>query len=51
MEILAGDLEVLLPGSAGWKKVKAGDSFYVPAQSTFSRNVKTVTGYCRSYIR
>ena len=51
MEIQAGDLEVLLPGSAGWKAVKEGDSFDVPAQSTFSLKVKTVTDYCCSYIR
>jgi uncharacterized protein YaiE (UPF0345 family) len=51
MEIQAGDLEILLPGSAGWKAVKEGDSFDVPAQSTFSLKVKTVTDYCCSYIR
>lgn len=51
MEIQAGDLEVLLPGSAGWKTVKEGDSFDVPAQSTFSLKVKTVTDYCCSYVR
>ena len=51
MEIQAGDLEVLLPGSAGWKTVNEGDSFDVPAQSTFRLKVKTVTDYCCSYIR
>ena len=51
MEIQAGDLEVLLPGSAGWKTVNEGDSFDVPAQSTFRLKVKTVTDYCCSYMR
>ena len=51
MEIQAGDLEVFLPGSAGWKTIKEGDSFDVPGRSTFSLKVKTVTDYCCSYIR
>jgi uncharacterized protein YaiE (UPF0345 family) len=51
MEIQAGDLEVLLPGAAGWKTVKEGGSFDVPAQSTFTLKVKTLTDYCCSYIR
>jgi len=51
MEILAGDLEVLLPGASAWKPVKAGESFEVPPQSKFSLKVKTVTDYCCSYIK
>ena len=51
MEILAGDLEVLLPGSDDWKTVKEGGSFEVPGQSKFSLKVKSVTDYCCSYIR
>ena len=50
VEILAGDLEVLLPGSRGWKMVKEGNSFEVPAQSKFSLKVKNLTDYCCSYI-
>jgi uncharacterized protein YaiE (UPF0345 family) len=50
MEILAGELEVLLPGAKGWKTVKAGASFEVPAQSKFSLKVKSITDYCCSYI-
>ena len=49
MEILAGDLEVLLPGGDRWKAVKAGESFEVPAQSKFKLKVKSVTDYCCSY--
>jgi uncharacterized protein YaiE (UPF0345 family) len=49
MEILAGDLEVLLPGAEGCKAVKEGESFEVPAQSKFSLNVKNIADYCCSY--
>jgi purine/pyrimidine-nucleoside phosphorylase len=49
MEILAGDLEVLLPGAAGWKTVRDGETFEVPAQSKFSLRVKKITDYCCSF--
>ncbi|MDA8124095.1 MAG: pyrimidine/purine nucleoside phosphorylase [Deltaproteobacteria bacterium] len=49
MEILAGELDVLLPGGAGWVTVKEGDVFEVPAQSKFSLQVKSLTDYCCSY--
>jgi uncharacterized protein YaiE (UPF0345 family) len=50
MEILAGDLEVLLPGAPGWRTVAAGESFEVPAQAKFKLKVKRLTDYCCSYI-
>ena len=50
MEILAGDLEVFLPGGKGWKAVKEGESFEVPANSKFRLNIKGITDYCCSYI-
>lgn len=50
MEILAGDLEVLLPGEEGWKTIRGGDAFDVPAQSKFSLKVKTLTDYCCSFV-
>ena len=49
MEILAGDLDVLLPGTTVWKPVHAGDTFKVPAHTQFSLKVKTLTDYCCSY--
>ncbi len=49
MEILSGELEVLLPGAAGWKTIKEGKSFEVPAQSKFKLKVKSITDYCCSY--
>lgn len=51
MEIMSGDLEVLISASEGWKTVTTGDQFEVPAQSQFSLNVKTITDYCCSYIK
>ena len=50
MEIIDGDLDVLLPGSATWKSFGQGQTFEVPAKSKFSLKVKTVTDYCCSYI-
>lgn len=49
MEILAGEMEVLLPGETQWQTYKAGDSFNVPANSRFKLQVKTVADYCCSY--
>ncbi len=50
MEILAGDLEVLLPGTSEWSKVQGGESFEVPANSKFSVKIQQPTDYCCSYI-
>ncbi len=50
MEIMAGDLEILLPGDDEWKTIKAGESFEVPANSKFGIKIKTITDYCCSYI-
>ena len=50
MEILAGDLEVLLPQNDEWITVTGGESFEVPADSKFSLKIKTVTDYCCSFI-
>ncbi|MCU0915959.1 MAG: pyrimidine/purine nucleoside phosphorylase [Planctomycetes bacterium] len=51
MEILSGDLEVQLPGSATWKKIKAGAQFTVPAKSKFSLKVASVTDYICSFVK
>ncbi len=50
MEILAGELEILLPGEDGWQQVKGGESFEVPANAKFKLKIKTLTDYCCSYI-
>lgn len=50
MEIMAGELEVLLPGARDWQLVKGGESFEVPAGAKFGLKVKTLTDYCCSFI-
>ncbi len=35
MEIIAGKCRVMLPGDKDWRTVNAGDSFKVPANSSF----------------
>lgn len=51
MEIISGDLEILLPGSAKWQRIQGGETFEVPANSKFSLKIKSVTDYCCSYIK
>ena len=50
MEILSGDLEVLLPGADSWLDVKGGESFEVSADSTFKLKIKGLTDYCCSFL-
>ncbi|BBN60083.1 pyrimidine/purine nucleoside phosphorylase [Hydrogenovibrio marinus] len=50
MEMLAGDVEVLLPGETEWKAIPVGETFEVPANSKFGIKVKTVADYCCSYL-
>ena len=49
MEILAGELDVLLPGHSEWHTYRGGDNFMVPADSRFKLKVKMVADYCCSY--
>jgi len=51
MEILSGELEVLLPGERTWKLIKGGQSFEVTANSKFKLKVTKVTDYCCSFIK
>jgi hypothetical protein len=51
MEILSGELDVLLPGLDAWKTIKGGESFDVPSNSSFKLKVKTVTDYCCSFVK
>jgi uncharacterized protein YaiE (UPF0345 family) len=50
MEILSGELDVLLPQNSGWQMIQGGQAFEVPANSKFSLKVKTVTDYCCSFL-
>ena len=50
MEIMMGDLDVLLPGQSEWKKIKNGESFHVSANSKFKMRVKSLSDYCCSFV-
>lgn len=50
MEILAGELDIKLPGNDGWQNIHSGESFEVPANSKFSLLIKAPTDYCCSYF-
>lgn len=50
MEIIDGDLDVLLPG-AEWQAIKGGESFNVPANAAFSLKIKAPTDYICSFIK
>jgi uncharacterized protein YaiE (UPF0345 family) len=49
MEMLGGEMDVLLPGKSEWQSVKEGDEFRVPAKTKFKLVVKETTDYCCSY--
>ena len=50
MEILAGELDVLLPGEDSWRAVRGGQSFNVPGNSRFQLRVRTLSDYCCSFL-
>ncbi|TWT85217.1 hypothetical protein Pla123a_00230 [Posidoniimonas polymericola] len=49
MEVLAGEMQVQLPGEE-WKTYAAGESYYVPANSSFKLKITGVADYCCSYL-
>ena len=49
MEILSGEPDVLLPDRQDWQTFKAGESFEVPAGSSFKLRLKGLVDYCCSY--
>lgn len=51
MEILAGKLEVLLPGEEEWLSIESGQVFEVKENSRFKLVIKELTDYCCSYIK
>ncbi|MCF8006755.1 MAG: pyrimidine/purine nucleoside phosphorylase [Methylovulum sp.] len=50
MEILAGEVEVLLPNTTDWQAYAAGDSFKVSAKASFTIKVRIATDYCCSFL-
>ncbi len=51
MDILSGELEVLLPGTTAWKTVKGGQSFDVAPNAKFKLKVKKLTDYCCTFVK
>ena len=51
MEIMSGDLEVLLPGEKNWLPVRDGGSFSVAPNSKFTVKVKRLSDYCCSFVK
>ena len=51
MEIMSGELDVLLPGEKNWMTVKGGESFAVAANSKFTMKVKRLSDYCCSFVK
>ncbi|CAI6082420.1 Pyrimidine/purine nucleoside phosphorylase [Paenibacillus sp. JJ-100] len=49
MEILSGDLKVLLPGEEEWQEIQGQATFHVPAKSTLKLVIRSVTDYVCSY--
>jgi uncharacterized protein YaiE (UPF0345 family) len=50
MEVLDGEMNVLLPGAAEWRVYTAGQSFDVPANAKFKLKISGVADYCCSYL-
>jgi uncharacterized protein YaiE (UPF0345 family) len=51
MEVLAGKLTALLPGSEEWKSFVPGQMFEIPANSKFKVLADEVSDYCCSYLK
>lgn len=49
MEVLNGDMEIMQADETEYRLYKEGDSFVVPAHSSFKIIVKTFADYCCSY--
>jgi purine/pyrimidine-nucleoside phosphorylase len=50
MEIMAGELTYRLTDTEEWLAIKAGESFNVPADSSFDLKVTQLADYCCSYL-
>jgi len=50
MEIMVGTLTYRLDGTDEWNTIKSGESFNVPAKSSFDLKVTELADYCCSYL-
>lgn len=49
MEVLGGEMKVLLPDHSDWQVFAEGEAFEVPANSSFKLILDGVADYCCSY--
>lgn len=50
MEIMAGELHYRLKDTTEWHQVKGGESFNVPANSSFDIKITELVDYCCTYL-
>jgi len=50
MEILSGELELQVAGETGWRSIVGGETFEVPANSSFTMKVSKLADYCCSFL-
>ena len=50
MDVISGQVEVLLPDEKQWRKYSAGDNFEVKANASFQIKVTDLMDYCCSFI-
>lgn len=51
MEIMRGELAVLLPGTEQWQTITGGESFEAPANAKFTVKVISGSDYCCSFLQ
>lgn len=50
MEMLGGNVEVMLAGSSEWQAYGEGDTFEIPANSSFRIKSDGLADYCCSFV-
>jgi len=50
MDMLVGKVEVLLADSSEWQKYSAGETFEIPANSSFRIRTSGIADYCCSFV-
>lgn len=50
MEVLGGEMTILLPGETEWRTVKEGERFEVPANNHFDVKIMSYADYSCAYI-
>ena len=50
MDILQGNVSILIKDEENWRDINAGESFEVPAQSSFKIKTDGIADYCCSFV-